>query len=91
MSEVVSTPEMAARLARAIASDICLYNEERIDRAILNDTLFSEIKEDIEKGREIYRQRVSGDIDAAYNFYERALVDIIFKLRGEQVDSPIWQ
>lgn len=91
MSEVLSTPEMASRLARAIASDICLYNEERIEKAIENDTLFSEIREEIEKGRAMYKKRVSNEIYVAYNFYDRALVDTIFKVKGEQVDSPIWQ
>lgn len=91
MSEVLSTPEMANRLARAIASDICLYNEERIEKAIENDTLFDEIRDDIEKGRSMYKQRVTNEIYVAYNFYDRALVDIVFKLKGEQVNSPIWQ
>ena len=91
MTDTLDTPELANRLARAIASDICLYNEERIENAIENDTLFSDIKEDIDKGRSMYKKRVSNEIYVAYNFYDRALVDIIFKAKGEQVDSPIWQ
>jgi hypothetical protein len=90
MTEVLSSPEMAARLARAIASDICLYNEERIERAIEKDSLFEELREEIEKGRAMYKQRVTNEIYVAFNFYDRALVDIIFKLKGEQVASPIW-
>ena len=34
----INKPEKAVRLARAIASDISLYNEEKIAQAIESDT-----------------------------------------------------
>ena len=41
----------AVRLARAIASDISLYNEEKIVKGIEQDNLFDAIKDEIEEGR----------------------------------------
>jgi hypothetical protein len=42
---LIDTPEAATRLARAIASDIALYNEDKIIEGIENDTLFDVIAE----------------------------------------------
>ena len=42
----ITKPEKAVRLARAIASDISLYNEERIIEAIENDTFFEALAGD---------------------------------------------
>jgi uncharacterized hydantoinase/oxoprolinase family protein len=48
---LIETEEAARRLARAIASDVSLYNEEKIVRGIENDSLFVELNEEIEEGR----------------------------------------
>ena len=85
----IDRPEAARRLARAIASDIALYNEPKIIAGIQNDNLFTHMAGEIKEGRDLYEARVSEDIRQANNFYERALVDILFKSRG-QIDSPIW-
>ena len=37
---LIETEEAARRLARAIASDLSLYNEEKIVNGITNDNLF---------------------------------------------------
>jgi hypothetical protein len=87
--QLITTPEAATRLARAIASDLSLYNEEKIVQGIKDDNLFDVLKEEIEEGRELYRSRVSPDLYSRTNFYERALVDIIIKSKGH-VKSKIW-
>ena len=48
---LIDTEEAARRLARAIASDLSLYNEEKIVRGIEGDSLFEELSEEIEEGR----------------------------------------
>ena len=48
----------AMRLARAIASDISLYNEQKIIKGIEQDNLFEVLKDEIEEGRELYKTRV---------------------------------
>jgi hypothetical protein len=85
---LIETEEAARRLARAIASDVSLYNEEKIVRGIENDTLFEELGEEIEEGRALYKSRVSPDLYNR-NFYDRALVDILIKSKGH-VKSRIW-
>ena len=77
------------RLARAICSDVSLYNEEKIIRGIEQDNFFEALKEELEEGRELYRSRVSPDLYAKTNFYDRAIVDVILKSKGN-VKSRIW-
>jgi hypothetical protein len=85
---LIETEEAARRLARAIASDVSLYNEEKIVRGIENDSLFDELGEEIEEGRALYKSRVSPELYNR-NFYDRALVDILIKSKGH-VKSRIW-
>lgn len=79
----------AMRLARAIASDISLYNEQKIIKGIEQDNLFDAIKEELEEGRELYKSRVSQEIFSGTNFFDRAVVDIIVRTKGH-VKSKIW-
>lgn len=85
---LIETEEASRRLARAIASDLSLYNEEKIVRGIENDNLFDELAEEIEEGRALYKSRVSSDLYQK-NFYDRALVDILVKSKGH-IKSPLW-
>jgi hypothetical protein len=89
MAQPIDTPERAVRLARTIASDISLYNEEAIIKGITDDNLFDELAEQLEEGRELYRGRVSPDLYASTNFFDRAVVDIILKSKAH-VQSNIW-
>ena len=85
---LIQTEEAARRLARAIASDLSLYNEEKIVRGIENDSLFEEMSEEIEEGRALYKSRVAPNLYQK-NFYDRALVDILVKSKGH-IRSSIW-
>lgn len=85
---LIDTEEAARRLARAIASDLSLYNEEKIVRGIEGDRLFEELEEEIEEGRALYKSRVSPDLYQR-NFYDRALVDILVRSKGH-IKSEIW-
>ncbi len=79
----------AMRLARAIASDVSLYNEKKIVQGIEQDNLFEVLKDEIEEGRELFRSRVSSEIYEKTNFFDRAVVDVIIKPKGH-VKSKIW-
>jgi hypothetical protein len=85
---LIDTEEAARRLARAIASDLSLYNEEKIVRGIESDSLFEELSEEIEEGRALYRSRVAPDL-YVHNFYDRALVDILVRSKGH-IKSLMW-
>jgi spore germination protein GerM len=86
---LIDSPEAATRLARAICSDVSLYNEEKIVRGIEQDNFFDSLKEELEEGRELYRSRVSPELYSRTNFYERAIVDVIIRSKGH-VKSRIW-
>jgi hypothetical protein len=86
---LIDNPEAARRLARAIASDVSLYNEEKIIQGILNDNLFDVMSGEIEEGRELYKSRVSPELYSNTNFYDRAIVDILVKSKGH-IKSKIW-
>lgn len=85
---LIETEEAARRLARAIASDLSLYNEEKIIRGIETDTLFSELNEEIEEGRALYKSRVSPELYGR-NLYDRALVDILVRSKAH-IPSRMW-
>jgi hypothetical protein len=89
MAQLIDTPDRALRLARTIASDISLYNEEKIVRGLTEDKLFTELRDEIEEGRELYRTRVVPELYERTNFFDRAVVDIILKSKGH-VKSKIW-
>ncbi len=86
---LIEAPEQAVRLARAICSDVSLYNEEKIVRSIERDDFFDALREELEEGRQLYRSRVSPDLYARTNYYDRAIVDVILRSKGH-VKSRIW-
>ncbi len=88
MPPIIDKPERARQLARAIASDVTLYNEAKIVEGVQNDTLFATVKTEIDEGRQLYQSRVTPEI-FKLGLYERALVDVMLKSKGH-VKSKIW-
>ena len=86
---LIETPEQAIRLARAICSDVSLYNEGKVVRGIEQDNFFDALRDELEEGRELYRSRVAPDLYARSNFYDRAIVDVILRSK-RHVRSKIW-
>ena len=89
MAATIDTPEAANRLARAIASDLSLYNEAKIKEGIENDTFFTVLQDEIAEGRAHYESRVDPKMLGSTNFYDRALVDVILARKGH-IKSKIW-
>jgi hypothetical protein len=85
---LIETQEAARRLARAIASDLSLYNEERIVEGVQGDNLFTVLADEIEEGRALFKSRVAPDLYAR-NFYDRAIIDILVRAKGN-VPSKMW-
>ena len=87
---LIDNDDAARRLARAIASDISLYNERKINEGIEGDNLFEALSEQIEEGRALYSRRVLPELyERIYYFYDRALVDILVKTKGH-IASKLW-
>jgi len=88
MAPPLRDEESAKRLARAIASDVSIYNEAKIIKGIEDDNLFDVLKEQIEEGRNHYNSKVPDDIQRK-NYFNRALIDIILKNKAH-IKSKIW-
>jgi hypothetical protein len=89
MAKLVENPNLAFRLARAIVSDIALYNQEKVREGIRNDTLFDLLEAELNEGREHFYGRVSSDLTERGHLYDRAIVDVMIKQAGK-IESPIW-
>ncbi len=85
---LIENEEAARRLARAIASDISLYNEEKIVKGMTNDDLFGVLTEEIEEGRALFKSRVAPALFDK-NFYDRAIIDILIRSKGH-LKSKMW-
>ena len=79
----------ATQLARAIASDISIYNTDAITEGLKNDNLFRVIADELEEGRTLFQARVEEDIVNNTNIFEKAIIDIIVASRAH-VKTPIW-
>ena len=85
---LIETAEAARRLARAISSDLALYNEDKITEGVQSDTLFEVMAADIQEGRDLFEGRVSPEL-YSLNLYDRAIIDLLVRSKGH-VDSPLW-
>ena len=86
---VVKDLDVARRIARAVVSDIALYNAKKVEEGIGNDTLFDLLAEEIEEGRSYYLSRVDPEIARNTNFFNFALVDLLVKPTG-RIPSKVW-
>ena len=87
-AQLIDTETRAQQLARAIASDIQLYNREKIEEGLRKDDFFTALAEQITEGRDLYRSRVTPDLFRR-NFYDRAILDRVIKPLGH-LDLAIW-
>ena len=79
----------AMRLARTIAGDLALYHADKVVAGIENDNLFDVLRGEIEEGRDLYKRRVSAELHAETNYFERALADILLRGKGH-IRSKLW-
>jgi spore germination protein GerM len=85
---LIENPDQAKRLARAIISDVALYNREKVEEGIKNDNIFEILKDELEEGRQHFISRVAEPL-ATSNIFEIAVVDVLIKRAGK-IESSIW-
>lgn len=85
---LIDNPEQARRLARAIVSDVAIYNREKVEEGIKNDTIFELLTDQLDEGRQHFITRVVPEL-AASNIFELAIVDVLIKRSGK-IESSIW-
>ncbi len=93
MQQPISNENDARRLARAIASDIALYNQDKVKQGIENDNFYEVMKDEIDEGRILFISRLSTDSrdnQDMLRVYDRAIADVIIKLTGQKIKSKIW-
>lgn len=89
MARLVDDPELAFRLARAIVSDIALYNAEKVSEGVKNDNIFDLLADELQEGREHFAERTSDTISGRDKIFDRAIVDVMIKQAGK-IESSIW-
>ncbi|ABL00791.1 hypothetical protein [Pelobacter propionicus] len=85
---LIDNPEQAKRLARAIISDVAIYNKEKVESGIKNDDIFETLQEQLEEGRQHFFSRVSSDLKPE-QIFDLAVVDVLIKRAGK-IESSIW-
>ena len=85
---LIENRDQARRLARAIVSDVALYNREKVEQGIKEDNIFDILHDQLTEGREHFESRVTREI-AESNIFDIAVVDVLIKRAGK-IDSPIW-
>jgi len=89
MARQVEDPDLAFRLARAIISDIALYNQDKVSDGIKNDNIFEILADELQEGREHFRERVAAKVGNRDQLFDRAIVDVMIKQAGK-IESSIW-
>lgn len=69
--------EEARRLARLLVSEIRLYNEDLVEEGRRNRDLYARLREDIERSRQMYEERVEAGILEATDYFDQELVRIL--------------
>ena len=85
---LIDNLEQARRLARAVVSDVAIYNQEKVESGIKHDNIFEVLNEQLEEGRQHFLSRVSPDLDPE-TIDDLALVDVLIKRAGK-IESDIW-
>ena len=64
----------ARKLARLLVSEIKLYNEAKVAVGRKNKDIYERLKEDIERSRQTYLDKVGADLAGATNYFRDELV-----------------
>jgi hypothetical protein len=69
--------EEARRLARLLVSEIKLYNEEQVEEGRRNRDIYERLREDIDRSRQMYDERVDPQILRSTDYFYQELVRIL--------------
>lgn len=76
-SEEAKKHEEARRFARLLVSEIKLYNESKVEQGRKNRDLYERMKEDIDRSRQMYDERIAEDVRKVSNYFYDELVRIL--------------
>jgi len=87
--ERIADAARARRLARAILSDVLLYNPQAVRLGIQRDDLFHRLRDQLQEARAYFEERVDPELLHKENFIDRAVVDVLV-CGSRSVHSRIW-
>ncbi|HET7705205.1 MAG TPA: hypothetical protein VFM36_03900 [Thermoanaerobaculia bacterium] len=67
----------ARRFARLLVSEIKLYNEAKVEQGRKNRDLYERLKEDIDRSRQMYDERIGEDVRKNSNYFYDELVRVL--------------
>ncbi|MEP6769109.1 MAG: hypothetical protein ABJC61_10595 [Acidobacteriota bacterium] len=75
----------ARRFAKLLVSEIKLYNEKAVLEGRQHGDLYPRLKEDIDRSRQMYDERIPEDVRSSSNFFYEELVRILAEGRAESL------
>ncbi len=69
--------EEARRLARLLVSEIRLYNEDQVEEGRRSRDIYSRLREDIDRSRQMYEERVDKSVLGGTDYFQEELVRIL--------------
>ena len=76
-SEDAKKHDEARRFARLLVSEIKLYNESKVDQGRKNKDIYERLKEDIDRSRQMYDERIDEQVRKSTNYFYDELVRIL--------------
>ncbi len=67
----------AKRFARLLASEIKLYNEQRVEEGRANRDIYVRLKRDIDRSRDMYEKRVSPIVSRKVDYFHDELIRVL--------------
>lgn len=77
VSEEAKKHDEAKRFARLLVSEIKLYNEAKVEQGRKNRDLYERLKEDIDRSRQMFDERIPDEVRKASNYFYDELVRIL--------------
>ncbi|GMR23454.1 MAG: hypothetical protein BMS9Abin37_1884 [Acidobacteriota bacterium] len=69
--------EEAMRFARLLVSEIKLYNEAKVQQGRSNNGIYNLMRDDIERSRQLYKERVPEPVRSSTNYFNDELIRIL--------------
>lgn len=79
----------AWRIARVLAADLQAYHESAVKEGVIYGTFYQVLKEPIGKARRTYEQRVSKEIVDNYDYFSKALDELIARKKMELEEEGV--
>lgn len=86
---LITETEEAKKFAERVVGDVAFYNREKIRQALKKDQLFEVLSAELAEARAMYTDKVEPELEQRFNFFNRAVVDIIIKPFADE-ETTIW-